>query len=201
MRTIYLLRHAQAEYYAHGYIGRTNYQLSLLGLMQAEQLRNFFTTQKSISAVFTSPLLRCQQTAARIAAYLNPFVTLDELIEIDLGDWEGCSFEQIKQDQPQLYEQRGRSPFEVAPPNGENFFECFVRGERALRRAAASSYGDIAVVAHAGVNRALVCHLTGMPQSELFSIPQPFGCINTFLLDGGVLQVEQIGSLIWEEKA
>lgn len=194
-----MLRHAQAEYLAHNYVGRTNYPLSLVGLIQAEHLRTFFITQKPISAVFTSPLLRCQQTAAYIATCRIPIVTLVELTEIDLGDWEGCSFEQIKRDQPKLYEQRGRNPFEVAPPNGENFSECFTRGERALRHAAARSNGDIAVVSHAGVNRALICRLTGRPQSELFSIPQPFGCINTLFLEGEDLRVQKIGYQVWEQ--
>lgn len=69
-----------------------------------------------IDALYASPLTRCQETAKILYPMLVP-VTLPSLAEVDLGIFEGKTYEQLK-DEPSFrrwIDSRGMTP----PPGGE----------------------------------------------------------------------------------
>ena len=105
MRRIILARHGQPDFPvgAHLCLGRTDLPLSPLGRMQAALLDVELQSLK-LKAVFSSPLLRCCRMAD---AFGQPFVLEEDLIEQDMGSWDGLDFETIKQRFPELYEARG----------------------------------------------------------------------------------------------
>ena len=68
---------------------RTNPGLSEEGHRQAEQTARFLSSA-GLKAVFSSPLLRARQTAEAIATpHGLDVITVDDLIEVDVGIWEG----------------------------------------------------------------------------------------------------------------
>ena len=99
--------------------------------------------------------------AAPIQVQVQP---LRELREIDLGAWDGRPIREIREQEPELYERRGRDLFAFKTGNkSENFYDMQYRAVAALREILADDYArNIVIVAHSGVLRALENNLKGV---------------------------------------
>lgn len=74
----------------HRWQGRGDWDLDDLGRRQAEALGEWYGQHET---VYTSPLKRAASTAKRVA--LNGVVTVDDFMEINMGDWEGMTTSEI----------------------------------------------------------------------------------------------------------
>ena len=188
MRTIYLIRHAHPDFPlgAHMCLGRTDTPLGPLGRMQACLLGEVLGSA-SIAAVFSSPLLRCRETAAPLG--LTP-ILVDALAEQDMGPWDGLDFDAIRAGWPALYAQRASRPL-LVPTGAETLEQVRRRVLPALRRCLADSAGDIAIVAHASVIQAVLAELTGTALEESRDLRPPYTGYARILEEGGALRPEQ----------
>ena len=102
-----------------------------------------------IAAVITSPLQRAYDTAATAAKALGLDVTVDDdLIETDFGDWEGLTFGEAAERDPELHRKWLRDT-SVTPPDGESFDSVAERVRRARARIIAEHGGEtVLVVSH-----------------------------------------------------
>ncbi len=96
MTTLFLVRHG-----AHGRLNRhldgrrEGVHLSDDGHAQAQRLAVRLAREK-VAAVFSSPLVRAQETAAPVAQALGLAVTVDQALEeVDFGDWSGRTFDEL----------------------------------------------------------------------------------------------------------
>lgn len=178
-RSIYLVRHAEIDKpEVKTFIGSTDLSLSARGINQAEQLKELFS-KLSIEAVYCSGLKRSRDTAGIIAEGCGKqAVAMPELNEIDLGEWEGKSFEEIKEKYPYEFEARGRDLFGYKTPGGESFREVQERVLRAFEEIVDSTTGDIVIVTHSGVKRSIIANLEGISIQECFGREQGYGCID-----------------------
>jgi len=159
-----LVRHGETELNStERYWGRTDVTLSAVGLRQAEQLRDRLTTEK-INAVYSSDLRRSSLTAETIASRHKLEVLIcPELREIDFGQLEGLTFDQISQ----LYPEVTRLWMERSPklkyPGGESIYQFNNRVGDFMRRLEKHAEQEtILIVAHSGVLRTLACQLLGI---------------------------------------
>lgn len=194
MRHIYLIRHGQPEFpnEVPRCIGRTDFPLSKAGLLQAQKLGSYFG-EIPLESVYCSPLARAVQTAEEIAQTKIPVYKVEALQELYCGVWEGLTFDEIRSRYPELYAQRGTDPLQFAPERSERFPEGLARFRSAVEEIIKKSSGNIAIVAHTSVNRLLLCSLLKKSLNDLYSIRQPYGCINDLILENGALQVGRIG--------
>jgi broad specificity phosphatase PhoE len=152
---------------------RTDQGLSQEGHDQARQVGRALA-DLPVGAVYTSPLLRARQTAEAIARPHGLSVeVVQDLIEVDVGRWEGRSWQEIEQSDPEAYRlfttDAGVHPY----LGGENLGVVQARAIPALRQIAADNLGRLVVaVSHNCVNRAYLAHLLGMPLAKYRSIPQ-----------------------------
>ncbi|MEN6414869.1 MAG: histidine phosphatase family protein [Veillonellales bacterium] len=191
-RIIYLLRHGSilTKSCERRYIGQSDVPLSGEGVRQAHMLQAEFAG-KGISAVFCSDLIRSIATARIICAGLTDnLVIRADLREISMGDWEGKTFNEIAQDYPEEYAERGNNISNYRIPGAESFEKCRSRMAAAFEDIIDSTAGDIIIVGHAGINRVLLCHILGMPLANLFRIYQDYGCINILAGSGGQYRVK-----------
>ena len=193
MRTILLFRHAPVDYmegqrYCLG--SRTDAPASAAGLAAAARCAAVLRAHE-VRAVGASPMRRSMQTAAAMSAGL-PVLCAPGLEELDCGAWDGLSFNEIRARFPEDYARRGADPA-LPPPGGETLDHAAARGLAALRALAAETEGNLAVVAHAGLNRAMLCALLGRPFSEGRALPQPCLCRNVLRYDGARFIVEAVG--------
>ena len=187
MRTVYLIRHALPQMPGGIRIClgcRTDPPLSPEGEAAAAALAAFFA-DREITAIGCSPMLRCRQTAALVFPG-REIEVLPDLREVDCGAWEGLSFEEIRARYPELYAARGRDD-SLAPPGGESLAEVSRRTLPAVTDFLARTEGDLAVVAHSGVNRSILGYLMQVPYYQL---PMDYLQIHRLLWDGETLTAE-----------
>jgi broad specificity phosphatase PhoE len=147
---ILLLRHGQtALSVGRRYSGHGDPELTPLGLRQAEGAAARLAAVDGISAVLTSPLSRARQTAAGVAEATGaPLVVRPRLIETDFGEWEGLSFSEARERDPELHASWLGSEH-VAPPGGESFVDVGRRIEAELADVLATYAGQtIVLVSH-----------------------------------------------------
>ncbi|MGA8544387.1 MAG: bifunctional RNase H/acid phosphatase [Mycobacterium sp.] len=145
-----LLRHGQTELSVQRrYSGRGNPSLTELGWQQADAAARYLAQRGGISAVVSSPLQRCYDTAATAAKALGLDLTVDDdLIETDFGAWEGLTFAEADERDPELHRQWLRDT-STEPPGGESFDHVSQRVCQARDRILADYGGTtVLVVSH-----------------------------------------------------
>ena len=145
-----LLRHGQTELSVERrYSGRGNPALTDLGRRQADAAAQFVAERSDIAAVITSPLQRAYDTAEAAAKALGLDVAVDaDLIETDFGGWEGLTFGEAAERDPQLHKRWLRDT-SVAPPEGESFDAAAERVGRARARIISEHPGEtVLLVSH-----------------------------------------------------
>lgn len=196
MKTIYLIRHGQiASTKPRRFIGRTELPLTADGEKQITSLGKVLAGH-SFDRLVCSPLSRCQKSGKILSRTLGTIIeTENEISEIDLGDWEGLTVAEVKSKFPGEYEKRGENLAGYRPKGGESFSNLQDRVWPAFVRIIEATTSVSAVVAHAGVNRILLCHLLGIPLENMFRIPQDYGCYNIIFAGQKGIRVGSVNSV------
>ena len=161
---ILLIRHGQSEgNAARRFGGHTPTPLSALGHRQAETTAHALAATESVTAIYSSDLLRAVETAAPLARALDLEINeTDAFRERSVGHMEGLTFEEAAQKFPEEYAALLRRDFDHVLSGGESYRQLLDRAARELDRAvAANSGGTIAVFSHTGTICIIVLHLMG----------------------------------------
>jgi broad specificity phosphatase PhoE len=173
-----LVRHCEPDEDARGRCyGSLDVGLSDAGRAHALEL----AARLSADAVWTSPRLRARETAAPLAA--DPFVD-DDLRELDFGELEGRTFDEIAASMPDLYREWMETPTRVRFPRGECWADLKERAVRSIARIE----GDAIVVTHGGVIRAALSDWLAIPDEAVFRFELGYGGV-TVVADGIVRMV------------
>ena len=156
---------------ADRYWGRTDVPLSEHGMRQAELLSQRLASE-NIAAVYSSDLRRARDTAAIIAEPHDVPVTLrQDLREIDFGQLEGMTFDEIQSTRPGIESLWSGADPGTGFPGGESLESLARRVDSAFRELLADSpEGSVLLVAHGGPLRALVCQQMGLNVSQWWQI-------------------------------
>lgn len=180
--TLYLIRHGLTENgEERRYKGHIDVPLSEKGMKQMERVSKYIV-QKSITldAVYCSDLSRATKSAEIIAEPHSLYTIASPFLrERGFGIWEGMSFEEIREKYPIEFESWAENPLKFSPMGGENSEGVRKRVIKALEEIIGNFNGKhIAIVAHGGVNRIILCHLMGVPLENIFRIEQDYGALN-----------------------
>jgi broad specificity phosphatase PhoE len=137
-------------------------------------------TADRLKTVYTSDLSRAVKSGEIIGAShgLIP-VKMPELRERNFGIWEGMSFTEIREQYPEEFDAWAGNPLKYSPVRGESTLEMKERVIGALDRILSTHGGEtIAIVAHGGVNRLILCHVIGIPLENIFRIEQDYAAVN-----------------------
>lgn len=162
MAVIFLVRHAVADETGQRLYGRRpGVHLSEAGRRQARQLAERLG-KLHLTAVYSSPLERCRETAAPLAAALDLEVIVEpELVESDTGAWTGKTFRQIRQ--TRLWRRLLAVPSTARLPGGESVTEVQARSVRAIERITERHpRARLAVVSHGDPIRLILAHYAGL---------------------------------------
>lgn len=162
MTRVLLIRHGEPEGDARGRCyGRLDVRLSDDGRTHARRLSDI-----ACDVVYTSPRRRARETAEILGA-----ARVDErLRELDFGELEGRTYDEIASERPALYRRWMDEPTRVRFPGGEGFDDLRARACGALAEIRAAHTGaTIAVVTHGGVIRAALAEALGMPAERIFA--------------------------------
>jgi probable phosphoglycerate mutase len=181
-----LLRHGQTEMSVQRrYSGRGNPALTDVGRQQAGAAAGYLAQRGGIAAVLSSPLQRAYDTAATAAKALGLDVTVDDdLIETDFGAWEGLTFVEAAERDPELHRRWLRDAAAV-PPGGESFDAVLDRVLRVRERI---------IAAHQGATVLVVSHVTPIKMLLRLALDAGPGILYRLHLDLASLSIAEFYS-------
>ncbi|GHH39888.1 putative phosphoglycerate mutase [Streptomyces umbrinus] len=132
--------------------GGSDPALSDTGRHQADRVATALAARGTVQDVIASPLARCRETAAIVAARLGLDVRIEDgLRETDFGAWEGLTFAEVRDRYPDDMSAWLSSP-DAEPTGGGESFEAVAHRVAAAR--------DKLLAAHTGRTVLLVSHVT-----------------------------------------
>jgi alpha-ribazole phosphatase len=180
---LYLIRHGETEgAETKRYKGHIDVPLSDNGIMQVKAMSGYVAQNggKWIKAVYTSDLGRAVKSAEIIAEPLGlQPVIVEGIKERNFGKWEGMSFDEVADKYPDEFKAWADNPLEFSPMEGESTIKTRDRAVETFNQLVNKHTNeDIAIVAHGGINRVIICELLGIPLENIFRIEQDFAALN-----------------------
>ncbi len=174
---LYLIRHAESYGNIKGkIISTTDFDLTEKGIAQAQRIGQKICLELRESPIlaFCSPLARAKQTLTEILRYIEPenikIVETDSLKEMDLGLLEGMSWEERKQNYPDIDLDKKLSLLQV--PGGESYQNvkkrCQIFAEKYLEKE--DDEKNIIIVSHGITLRILTNVLLKRPDEDINSL-------------------------------
>ncbi len=185
MTEIYLIRHGQTDWNREEiFRGRADRPLSEVGNWEGGALKQALA-QVTINFIYSSPLTRALETARPIAStHSLKVIPLAGIIDIDYGNWQGLSHDQVKAQYPELYRRWQDHPDQVEFPGGESLSMVRERAMSAFKEVVAGHPEQSGVVvSHRVVNKVLLCALLGLDNSHFWEIKQDTAAINIIRCD------------------
>ena len=190
-RRIYLMRHGETLYQSRASEGALgNGELTERGREQIAAVALLFRGVP-LDRVYASPLARAHETARIVAKEKG----LDVLLSNDLREVTPNPEVVAKLPTKETLQEVHRffktphASWDEPYLGGETFREVQERGVRVFTSLLSQEdWHTVLVVAHGGINNALLAHVTGVSSGRLFNIEQDFGCINVIdFIHGGPL--------------
>lgn len=193
---IILIRHGSTIWNEEGkYQGTIDVPLSDRGRQEAEMVAEI--AGRKIKAIYSSNLGRARETAEIIARpHGLPVQVIDELGEINFGDWEGLTAQEIKDKfGEQAYRTWLEDPVNADISGGDRITDFAERVIRGFDRIIHAHRDDTVVVAtHGGALMVLGCHLHGDDLSCFRKYYHHNAAISVVELEGDVFQIKQLNS-------
>jgi len=176
MSDIYLIRHTTPAVAKGICYGQTDLDVTESFMDEAALIRQHLPA--NFSSVYSSPLQRC----ARLAAHLFPQhpIRLDpHLMEIHCGEWEMRGWDDLPKE---VVDPWMKDFVQIRIPGGESYLDlhrrvtgCFLN---IYNSRLAGDGTATAIVAHGGVIRSILSHITGTPLIDSFKVfSLHYGCV------------------------
>ena len=166
---IVLVRHGATDWNLQGRCqGSTDRDLSDAGIRQAEQIAALLS-EESFHAVYSSNLRRARQTAELISRpHALPVRIEEDLRELDHGELEGLTFNDIKDRYDDFLTRWRSEPADIRVPGGERLADVAERAwnglQGILRRHPEAE--RILAVSHNFPILGIVCRITKTPLNQ-----------------------------------
>jgi len=150
LTTLFLVRHGQTEWNLENRIqGQLNSPLTPLGINQSINMQQKLLP-KNIDIAYSSPLLRAVETTALIIAKWNiKMITRYNLSEMQLGPWQGKTYEEIQKTYPQEYINFCNKPDQYCLTGAESYADFQQRVIAEIKSIFYNNIGkNILVVSH-----------------------------------------------------
>jgi broad specificity phosphatase PhoE len=149
------------------------------------QMREAVAGVDSWQLIVSSPMRRCVEFAERLASERGIPLRLEhDLREVGFGSWEGAVREDIIVERKDEYDAFRRDPVNNRPPGAEPLYDFGRRVSRVFDRLIDTHPGQhLLVVAHAGVIRATLGHITQAPAVTWYRTDVGYAGITRFVKD------------------
>lgn len=178
--TIVLIRHAQAAGNVRRiFQGRYDGKVSELGYRQLDALARR-CRELPFTALYSSPLSRAVETAKAANRFHGlPLQTMDGLLEISGGDWEGKPWDSFPETDPEQNDNWYHHPWRFQAPHGEPMRSVMERMVASMETIVRRHPGEtVCVVSH---GCAIGCYLNWALGNPFEALSNRLICDNTAL--------------------
>lgn len=149
MLYLYFIRHAQTEWNAQNKVqGRNNSNLTTKGIADAKKLSERLKGMEW-TAVYTSPSKRALETLEIIFSKASLIREDERLVEMDLGDLEGMTMDEIKVKDAEQFHYYWKQPSKYCYKKGEKFSDVKERVEQFLNEISQKyERGNVLIMTH-----------------------------------------------------
>lgn len=193
MKTIIMVRHGQSETNVHKvFTGQLNAPLTDAGREQARLMAQYLDKFR-VDKIYASSLDRAVETAQAIAERQNcPMEKRDELMEINSGEWQGLTFEEIAEKYPENYQLWKNNIGFATPDGGETCKQLYERVSAFLEKVLAQKEEVICLVCHATPIRMMESFILAGSADGAQEIPWvPNASVTVYAYDGKFTVVER----------
>ncbi|GMX66647.1 phosphoserine phosphatase 1 [Paenibacillus elgii] len=190
---IYIARHGQTEGILAGRMeSRLDSPLTSRGVAQAEALAIRLKDVR-FNAIYTSPSHRAIRTAEIVKGNKDIRLIPNEcLYEIDIGDWDGHTRDEIMQSDPFQFEQFHNNPEKYIPKRGESFKDAERRVISFFTFVKQRHFNEtILAVSHSGIIKLMINNVKAVPLNRYWEPPTiPNGSLSCIRMDQSGMLVE-----------
>ncbi len=173
MLNLYITRHGETKWNTEGRLqGWLNSPLTEKGILQG-QLLNHAVRMYNIEKIYSSPSERALKTAISAKGKLGVEIEImDELKEMHMGQWEGKTLDEIKEREPENFENYWKKPHLFEKNTGENFEDVLARTKNALDKIVKENpTGNVLIVTHGVTLKAIISHYSSEGFVEFWTKP------------------------------
>ena len=179
---LHLVRHGETEWNKLGrFQGQQDIALNPRGLAQAKETARAMADD-GVIALYSSPLQRTMQVANEISRLTNvPVVPLPGVKELNLGELEGVTGEEMRTIWPDVYAAWSQDPGTLSMPKGESLSQLQDRAWRSLQEVEKAHSGDdvIVVVSHNFAIRTMIHKVLGLPLTNFHRLSLDLSSVST----------------------
>ncbi|MCU0442856.1 MAG: histidine phosphatase family protein [Bacteroidia bacterium] len=190
-KTIYIIRHGETDFNKQNIVQGSGVDMPLneKGRWQAEQFYNAYKNHP-FQVVYTSALVRSQQSVAKFIEQGIKHIALPELNEISWGDFEGKQQTPVQRETYwRLIEQWNKGELNAKIPNGESPIEMQARQQGALNRIQASTEEEILICMHGRAMKSFLCLLLNEPLTQMEKFQHTNLCLYQLQIEDNTTQL------------
>lgn len=204
---IYLIRHTTPGIAKGVCYGQADLDVTESFLSEAAIIRKYLPP--TVSAVYSSPLQRCKRLAEHLFSGYD-IQWQDELKEINCGKWELRSWDEIPKDEIDAWMS---DLINVRIPGGESYTDVFERVAQCFNKIIThhnhkanpangeENLSSAVIVAHGGVIRSILSHITNTPLIESFQVfSLHYGCVIKIVQEDANLRHEVLSNIAQEKE-
>ncbi len=188
--TLFMIRHGRLNHTeSNVFTGQSDIPLSEKG---RKETLSYLTLMKknNISLLVSSDLSRTTEPAMEYSKHLKCLhIVKKELREINAGDWESKTFQEVMLTSNDYLQKRYANPVKVPFPNGESLQDLKKRVVNTISTLLKNNLGqNILLIGHAGVIRIIILSYLKLPLSKFFCLEVDYGSLSAirFFEDGNV---------------
>ena len=189
---VIFLRHGQARNNVEQILaGRTHgFALTDDGVSQAQYAAQMLA-EMNVSAIYSSPIQRAEETANIVGKELSVNVSVDErLIELDMGKFTGMGYDEIYQSHGNVFLKFYNEELEIAHNGVETFAQVKKRVTEMAEHVTTQHSGEnVVLVTHMDPIKAMLSVMWNLSPEVLFELIIANGSLNIFREYQGHLSV------------
>lgn len=174
MIKLYLVRHGETEGISMGRMeSRKDSPLTNMGIQQLKSLKQRLQNEE-INYIYTSPSGRALKTAEVInEAHQLAIIQDKHLYEMDIGEWDGLTQQEIQNKDSCNFEQFLHSPMSYKPKNKENFYDVMNRVEAFISYVISKHDNqNILIISHTAVLSLMRCFFKNQNIEHVWDKPK-----------------------------
>ncbi|WP_461206793.1 histidine phosphatase family protein [Clostridium sp. DL1XJH146] len=169
---LFLIRHGQTDWNVKGRIqGSYDSELNATGILQAKDLgEKILELDYKFAKIYSSPGRRAAKTAEILSGITKvEYLSIDGLREVNFGDWEGLTWNEVKEKHPEEFGVWYNNRRYTKIPNGETYQEMLERVLIEINKIIGENSEDVAIVTHSAVIMGLQCYITNTPFEKMMT--------------------------------